>query len=105
MRKGTMRDLVPILPAAESRPRYQVPATLQDLAEKAADYASKARAAHEHAGAPLDLASSRGFREVWKGIKREHGTAPAQKAALMTPELRAAIETLPAESLAGLRDR
>ncbi len=31
------------------------------------------RAAHEHKGMPLDLASSRGFREVWKGIKNTHG--------------------------------
>ncbi len=62
------------------------------------------RAAHDHVGAPLDLASSHGFREVWKGIKREHGTARVKKAALLTAELRQGIEALP-DTLHGLRDR
>src|SRR5919202_2842163 len=124
-------DLVPLPIPAETAGPHQLPATLQDLAEKARDYASKARAAntrraydsdwrrfsdwchgqglaampaapgtvmayltaqagalkvstlsrhlaairaaHEHAGAPLDLAASRGFREVWRGIKNTHG--------------------------------
>src|SRR5919199_1731481 len=156
-------DLVPLPVPAETVSPHQLPATLADLAEKARDYASKARAAntrrayasdwrrfsdwcrgqglaaipaapgtvmayltaqagalkvstlsrhlaairaaHEHAGVPLDLASSRGFREVWKGIKREHGTAKVKKAALLTPELRQGIEALPSDTLHGLRDR
>ena len=117
-------DLVPIPTPAEAEEvrSHQLPATLQDLAEKPRDYARKARAAntrrayesdwravedwchaqgicampaapaavtayltaqagtlkvstlsrrlaairaaHEHEGAPLDLRSSRGFREV-----------------------------------------
>ena len=57
------------------------------------------RAAHEPARAHLDLASSRGFREVWKGIKREPGTAKAKKTALLTPELRQGIEALPCDAL------
>jgi hypothetical protein len=52
------------------------------------------RAAHEPAGAHLDLASSRGFRDLWKSIKREPGTAKAKKTALLTPELRHDIEAL-----------
>src|ERR687884_2117591 len=63
------------------------------------------RAAHELAGAHLDLASSRGFRDLWKSIKREPGTAKAKKAALLTPELRQGIEALPCDALHGLRDR
>src|ERR671933_2419395 len=155
-------DLVPLPIPAETAGPHQLPATLRDLAEKARDYASKARAAntrraydsdwrrfsdwchsqglaampaapgtvtayltahagvlktstlsrrlaairaaHEHAGVPLELASSRGFREVWKGIKREHGTAKVKKTALLTPELRQGIEVLP-DTLHGLRDR
>jgi hypothetical protein len=38
-------DLVPVPTPAEAAGQRQLPATLQDLAEKAADYASKARAA------------------------------------------------------------
>ena len=156
-------ELVPIPTPTETAGRHQLPATLQDLAEKAADYASKARAAntrrayeadwrafedwcrdqnlaampaapgtvmvyltahagalkvstlsrrpsaihaaHDHAGAPLDLASSRGLHEVWKGIKNTHGTAKAKKTALLTTELRAAIDALPQDTLIGLRDR
>jgi site-specific recombinase XerD len=62
------------------------------------------RAAHSHAGTPLDLNAHPGFREVWKGIKREHGTARVKKTALLTPELRQGIEALP-DTLHGLRDR
>jgi integrase len=61
------------------------------------------RVAHEPAGAHLDLASSRGFRDVRKSIKREPGTAKAKKTALLTPELRQGIEALP-DTLHGLRN-
>ena len=54
---------------------------------------------------PLDLTSSRGFRDVWKSIKREPGTAKAKKTARLTPELRQGIEALPCDALHGLRNR
>ncbi len=147
-------NLIPLPTTAEaSTGAANLPALLQDLAEKAQDYAAKSmadntrraydsdwrafeawcqargframpaaagtvlayitdragalkvstlsrhlaaiRAAHSHAGTPLDLHAHPGFREVWKGIKREHGTARVKKTALLTPELRQSIEALP----------
>jgi len=41
---------------------------------------------------------------VWKGIKRTHGTAQAQKAPLLTAGLRTVVGTLP-DRLIGTRDR
>jgi integrase len=41
---------------------------------------------------------------VWQGIKRTHGTAQTQKAALLTPDLRAMVRTL-TDRLIGIRDR
>lgn len=42
--------------------------------------------------------------ETWKGIRRAQGTAPAQKAALLTGDIRAMCAVLPA-GLLGIRDR
>jgi integrase len=39
------------------------------------------------------------------GIRRTHGIAPDQKAALLTPELRRLLAQVPADTLAGRRDR
>ncbi len=41
---------------------------------------------------------------VWHGIRRTHGTAPAQKTPVTTAEIRAIVESLP-ETLIGMRDR
>jgi site-specific recombinase XerD len=39
------------------------------------------------------------------GIRRTHGVAPNQKAAILTPELRRLLAHVPADTLAGRRDR
>jgi site-specific recombinase XerD len=44
-------------------------------------------------------------RTTMAGIRRSLGTAPAQKAAVITAELRRLLAATPAESLAGRRDR
>jgi site-specific recombinase XerD len=59
--------------------------------------------AHKTAGYATPTTSP-GVRAVWSGIRREHGTAQAGKAPVMTVDLRAMVETLP-DSLSGLRDR
>jgi site-specific recombinase XerD len=51
----------------------------------------------------LDTSGS-AFRDVWRGIRRTHGTPSEGKAALMTGHLRRAVGTLP-DTLAGRRDR
>ena len=61
------------------------------------------RRAHAAAGHDLDTASA-AFRDVWAGLQREHGQPPNKKRALLTAELRRAVEALP-ETLAGRRDR
>ena len=60
------------------------------------------RAAHLYAGKTLDL-TGQAFRDVWAGIRREHGTRPARKRALVTA-LRSVIAALP-DNLLGMRDR
>ena len=61
------------------------------------------RAAHLYAGKTLDL-TSQAFRDVWAGIRREHGTRPIRKRALVTADLRSVIAALP-DNLLGKRDR
>ncbi len=57
------------------------------------------REAHAAAGQPLDTTSP-AFRDAWSGIRKTHGSPPNQKRALMTSELRRAVEALP-DTLAG----
>ncbi len=64
---------------------------------------SAIRQAHKYAGHPLDTAHV-AFKDVWIGIRKEHGRPADQKAALVIAELRRAVEALP-DSLSGLRDR
>jgi len=59
--------------------------------------------AHELAGFELDT-TGRTFRDIWSGIKKEHGAPASQKAALMITDLRKLVDGLP-ETLIGLRDR
>ena len=61
------------------------------------------RAAHLYAGKTLDL-TGQAFRDVWAGIRREHGTRPTRKRALVTADLRRVIAALP-DNLLGKRDR
>ena len=61
------------------------------------------RAAHLYAGKTLDL-TGQAFRDVWAGIRREHGTRPARKRPLVTADLRSVIAALP-DNLLGMRDR
>ncbi len=61
------------------------------------------RAAHLYAGEALDL-TGQAFRDVWAGIRREHGTRPIRKRALVTADLRSVIAALP-DNLLGKRDR
>src|SRR5680860_262414 len=61
------------------------------------------RAAHQHAGAPLDL-GGQAFRDIWAGIRRERSTRPVKKRALGTADLRKAVMALPALTI-GTRDR
>jgi integrase len=61
---------------------------------------------HIHREAGLDFDSrQRDLREVWRGIRRTHGTASRGKAPTVTEELRALIATLDTTRLIGLRDR
>jgi site-specific recombinase XerD len=59
--------------------------------------------AHKASGLGSPTAAAE-VREVLKGIRRELGIAPSQKAALMATDLQAIARLLPA-SLQGLRDR
>jgi integrase len=61
------------------------------------------RAAHSHAGLSVNLAAQ-AFRDVWAGIRRQRGTRPNKKRALVTADLRKAVAALP-DSLIGIRDR
>lgn len=64
---------------------------------------SAIREANRLAGHPVDT-SAGAFRDVWAGIRRKHGRPAAAKDALITVELRQAVEALP-DTLIGLRDR
>lgn len=60
-------------------------------------------AAHRDRGHSLDV-KAREIAAVVAGVRRTHGVAPAKKAPVLTPDLRAMLETLP-PTLAGVRDR
>jgi site-specific recombinase XerD len=60
--------------------------------------------AHQAAGMEFVGMDNLLVTETLKGIKRTHGTAVNQKAALLTDDLRLILRTLPA-NLAGTRDR
>ena len=59
---------------------------------------------HRHAGLDFD-ARQRDLREVWRGIRRTHGTASRGKAPTVTEELRALVATCDPTRLLGVRDR
>jgi integrase len=61
--------------------------------------------AHQAAGheSPASMKHA-AVSEVWKGIKRTHGTAQTCKAAVLTKDLRAMLQALPV-GLLGVRDR
>ncbi|MCJ2135608.1 tyrosine-type recombinase/integrase [Methylobacterium sp. J-026] len=61
------------------------------------------RQAHAVARFELDT-SAPAFRDAWAGLQRKHGQPPNKKKALLTAELRRAVEALP-ETLSGRRDR
>lgn len=60
------------------------------------------RQVHREAGHELDLGPR--FADLWKGIRRTHGTPANKKRALLTAELRKVLDALP-DSLLGKRDR
>ena len=95
---------VPSLPAAPGT----IAAYLADLADggKKASTIDSARAAirkaHEAAGAD-DPTHALAVTQTLKGIHREIGTAPVQKAPALTADVRAMVATLPA-NVKGIRD-
>ena len=60
--------------------------------------------AHKTAGFPSPIRENALISETLKGVKRVHGTAIDQKAAVMTEDLRLMLRMLPASTL-GIRDR
>jgi integrase len=62
------------------------------------------RKAHKAAGFSSLIQDSVLVAETLKGIKRTHGTAPKQKAPVLTEDLRVMLRLLP-DSLQGIRDR
>lgn len=60
--------------------------------------------AHHAAGYPGISTREEPLHSVWKGIRREHGTAQHGKAPVMTDDIKAMVATLP-DSLLGTRDR
>ena len=60
-------------------------------------------ATHRERGFALDV-KARAIASVVAGVRRTHGVAPTKKAPVLTPDLRAMLETLPS-TLAGVRDR
>jgi site-specific recombinase XerD len=61
--------------------------------------------AHQAAGHVPSPTSEWLVRATMSGIRRTHGTAPRQKAPLVTRDLRRLLEATPVDTLAGLRDR
>lgn len=59
--------------------------------------------AHRQAGQP-DPTTDPIVRAVMSGVRRTHGTAPVQKAALLVPDLKLVIQAIP-DTLTGYRDR
>jgi site-specific recombinase XerD len=82
-------------------------ASMADAGKKAAtiDSARAAiRKAHEAAGADDPTAAAL-VKQTLKGIRREKGTAPVQKAPVLTVDLRRMLKTVSADTLQGKRDR
>ena len=82
-------------------------ASMADNGKKAAtiDSARAAiRKAHETAGLD-DPSASVLFKQTLKGIRREKGTAPTQKAPVLTVDLHRMLHTLSADTLQGKRNR
>lgn len=63
------------------------------------------RKAHETAGASMDPTSSPLVVQTLKGIRRSKGTAPHQKAALLTDDLKMIIRKIDGTTLKGQRDK
>jgi len=63
---------------------------------------SAIRTAHETVG--QQAPASGALKAVWAGIRRAHGRPPEPKRAMMTTDVREAVQSLP-NGLAGLRDR
>ena len=59
--------------------------------------------AARHAGHDVDTRHP-ALRDLWRGIKRTHGSAPNRKAPALTPDVLAMLAALP-EGLQGTRDR
>lgn len=60
--------------------------------------------AHKTAGYPSPLEDA-GLRTVWRGIRKELGTAPQGKKPLFTTDIKNMINNLKLDTLSGLRDR
>jgi integrase len=82
---------------------------LADLASKGRKVSTISRRvvaiaqAHRVAGAQMDLKHP-AIREVLAGIRRSLGTRKEAKAALLTPDIRRCVATIP-DTLIGVRDR
>lgn len=60
--------------------------------------------AHQAAGYPGISTREEPLHSVWRGIRREHGTAQQGKAPTMTEDIKAMVTTLP-DNFLGARDR
>ncbi len=58
---------------------------------------------HRREGMAVDTRDPR-LREVWRGIRRVHGTASSGRRPLIAPELRVIVSLLP-NTMSGIRDR
>ena len=97
---------LPAMPAAPETVAAYL-ARLADAGKKAAtiDSARAAiRKAHETAGQD-DPTARPLVKQTLKGIRREKGTAPVQKAPVLTIDLRRMLQGIPADTLKGKRDR
>ncbi|GMA66071.1 site-specific integrase [Alicyclobacillus fastidiosus] len=60
--------------------------------------------AHKTAGYPSPTEDT-GLRTVWRGIRKEHGTAQQGKKPLLTMDIKNMVHNLALDTLSGLRDR
>lgn len=98
---------LPSLPAAPATVALYL-AELANTGRKVGTIARRLAAiskAHQAAGleSPTSMKHA-AVSETWKGIRRAKGTAPAQKTAVLTADVRAMVAKLPA-GLLGIRDR
>lgn len=95
-----------------------LPATPETVADYVADSAAggssastigrrlaAVRSAHLAAGHPVSPTSAALVRTALAGVRRTHGVAPLQKAAITTAEMRALVGTLDPTTPLGARDR